>query len=191
MAFRPVAFSQTPPRLLQKSSLCLTILSRQMQEVFMTLKTQCLIGLVGWAKMSTNRQTGRLVSAAVVCSNDFSVSQMLILSHVKLTPFAAWYVFVWFALQWGVGVMAAGSGLDYKVAITGVPDDKLRTTLEDISYTVLLRKERPPMSLALLRRRAKRDIPSPRHPRRAKQSHRTVKETRLPLSPDCRAEGDG
>lgn len=84
---------------------------------------------------------------------------MLILSHVKFTPFAAWHVFVWFALQWGVGVMAAGSGLDYKVAITGVPDDKLRTTLEDISYTVLLRKERPPMSLAMLRRRAKRDIP--------------------------------
>ena len=37
-------------RLLQKPSLCLTISSRQMQEVFMTLKTQCLIGLVGWAK---------------------------------------------------------------------------------------------------------------------------------------------
>lgn len=76
--------------------------------------------------------------------------------------------FVWFALQWGLWlaislsfprVMAAGSGLDYKVAITGVPDDKLRTTLEDISYTVSLRKERPPISLALLRRRAKRDIP--------------------------------
>lgn len=56
-------------------------------------------------------------------------------------------------------VMAAHSGLDYDVEIKGIADRKLRSVLEEISNTVLLRKERPPVTLPLLRRRVQQDIP--------------------------------
>jgi translocation and assembly module TamA len=55
--------------------------------------------------------------------------------------------------------MAAHSGLDYNVEIKGIADRKLHTVLEEISNTVLLRKERPPSTLPLLRRRVQQDIP--------------------------------
>jgi translocation and assembly module TamA len=55
--------------------------------------------------------------------------------------------------------MAAHSGINYEVAITGAPSGKLRTSLEAISNTVLLRKERPPATLAMLRKRMQQDVP--------------------------------
>jgi len=51
------------------------------------------------------------------------------------------------------------SGLEYKVVIAGPIDRTLHTTLEGISDTVALRKEKPPMSQGLLRRRVQGDIP--------------------------------
>jgi translocation and assembly module TamA len=55
-------------------------------------------------------------------------------------------------------VSAKPSGLDYRVTITGVGDKTLQKSLEDISDTLALRKERPPMTLPMLRRRAEGDI---------------------------------
>jgi len=59
----------------------------------------------------------------------------------------------------GQTVSAKPSGLDYQVTITGVRDKTLRKTLEEISDAVALRKERPPMTLSQLRRRAEGDVP--------------------------------
>ena len=78
----------------------------------------------------------------------------------RILSLCAWLWGLWLVVSLSsVDVMAAGSGLDYKVAITGISDGKLRTALEEISQTVLLRKKRPAGSLALLRRRVKRDMP--------------------------------
>ncbi len=56
-------------------------------------------------------------------------------------------------------VLARPLGLEYKVVIAGPVDHSLRTTLERISDTVALRKEHPPASQGLLRRRVEGDIP--------------------------------
>ncbi|MDY6838426.1 MAG: autotransporter assembly complex family protein [Thermodesulfobacteriota bacterium] len=56
-------------------------------------------------------------------------------------------------------VFAKPSGLDYQATITGVEEKELRKTLEEISDVVILRKERPPVSLSQLRRRAEGDVP--------------------------------
>ena len=60
----------------------------------------------------------------------------------------------------GATGLARPSGLDYRVAIMGISNNDLRRTLEEISDTIALRKERPPMTLSLLRRRAQRDLPA-------------------------------
>ena len=89
-------------------------------------------------------------------------------SEQRMATSIAWRVISWCALVLGLwfamcfssfGVMAAGSGVDYKVSITGVRDGELRSALEEISDSVLLRKKRSPGSLAMLRRRVKHDIP--------------------------------
>jgi translocation and assembly module TamA len=67
-------------------------------------------------------------------------------------------VWVTFTLSCSV-TMAAPPGISYEVAITGVPKGKLRTSVEEISSSVLLRKERPPLTLAMLHKRVGQDIP--------------------------------
>ncbi|MDY6955180.1 MAG: hypothetical protein SWE60_27060, partial [Thermodesulfobacteriota bacterium] len=59
----------------------------------------------------------------------------------------------------GHTVFAEPSRLDYQVTITGVEEKTLRKTLEEISDAVALRKERPPVSLSQLRKRAEGDVP--------------------------------
>lgn len=77
-------------------------------------------------------------------------------------------IFVWLSLLSGFSlllnlplssVLARSSGLEYKVVIAGPIDRTLHTTLEGISDTVALRKEKPPMSQGLLWRRVQGDIP--------------------------------
>jgi translocation and assembly module TamA len=55
--------------------------------------------------------------------------------------------------------MACAQGLDYGVAIRGVSNSKLHDTLKEISDTVTVREERPPLTVPMLRRRAEEDIP--------------------------------
>ena len=84
----------------------------------------------------------------------------MILGRSSILPWAV--PLFWFCLAVSSGgpvVLATPSGLDYQVTVTGVRDKRLRKTLEEISDTVTLRKERPPMTLSQLRRRAEGDVP--------------------------------
>lgn len=56
------------------------------------------------------------------------------------------------------GILRADSGVRYSVVFQGLDDLELVKLLEDVSDTVGLR-EKPPLSLGLLRSRVKRDIP--------------------------------
>lgn len=55
--------------------------------------------------------------------------------------------------------MAAHSGIAYEVSIEGIDNRMLRTSLENISNTVTLRRERLPATKAMLRRRVEKDVP--------------------------------